>query len=145
MADPHNSTDDTCPECGAPRVEGLTCAEQLGHLALWEWQDPELLAEHFLTVAAYNLQHPAQFTAAALAGLRQAFCDRLDHGTGIAELRRRATQAYDGPRRVLRPARERHPVRRAWPMTIADVYIPDRPAGAAGRVRAWAAAIRAAL
>jgi hypothetical protein len=30
-------------------------------------------------------------------------------------------------------------------MTIADVYIPERPQGAAGRVAAWAAAIRSEL
>lgn len=52
----------TCPECGARRVEGMTCWEQLGMIIAWEADDPELLAEHFLTVATYNLQHPAQFT-----------------------------------------------------------------------------------
>jgi hypothetical protein len=114
-------------------------------IGVWEFQDPELMAEHFLTVASYNLQHPAQFTEEAIAGLRVAFIDRLDKGTPVSELRRRAGRAYGGPRRVLRPEAERRPTPRAWPMTIADVYLPDQPAGAAGRVRAWAASIRAAL
>ncbi|HEY0736847.1 MAG TPA: DUF5946 family protein [Herpetosiphonaceae bacterium] len=52
----------TYPECGGSTVDGLTCWEQLGALIAWEYDDPELAAEHFLTVAAYNLQHPAQFT-----------------------------------------------------------------------------------
>jgi hypothetical protein len=43
---------------------------------------------------------------------------------------------------VLKPESERRPALRRWSMTIADVYIPDQPQGAAARVRAWAAAIR---
>jgi hypothetical protein len=39
-----------CPECGAPRVNGMTCWEMLGMLLAWEYDDPELQAEHFLTV-----------------------------------------------------------------------------------------------
>jgi hypothetical protein len=134
-----------CPECGAPAAAGLGCWEQLGALLAWEWDDPALQAEHFLTVAAYNLQHPAQFTAAALAGLRAAFVERLDHGTADAELRRRAARQFDGATRVLRQPSDRQPVLRRWPITIADVYLPEQPAGAAARVRAWAAAIRGEL
>lgn len=131
-----------CPECGAPAVDGMGCWEMLGALIAWEYDDPELLAEHFLTVASYNLQHPAQFTDAAIDGLRVALADRLDRGVSVAELRRRASATYQGKTRVLRPEAERQPVLRRWPVTIADVYLPDRPDGAAGRVRAWAAAIR---
>lgn len=131
-----------CPECGAPSVEGFTCWEQLGAILAWEWQDPELAAVHFLTVATYNLQHPAQFTDAALAGLREQFIAHLDEGVPISEIRRQVGQAAAGAARVLKPEAERRPVLRQWPMTIADVYIPNRPAGAAGRVKAWAASVR---
>jgi hypothetical protein len=135
----------TCPECSAPVVNDLSCWEQLGMLLAWEGDDPELQAEHFLIVAAYNLQHPAQFTDEALAGLRSSFVERLDQGVAVEELRRRAARQFDGKRRVLKAASERRPVLRRWSMTIADVYIPERPEGAAGRVRAWAAAIRKEL
>jgi hypothetical protein len=135
----------SCPECGAPPVDGLTCAEQFGAVLAWEAHDPELQAEHFLTVAACNLQHPAQFTDKALAGLRAALIDRLDKGVAVEELRRRAAGVFDGPKRVLKPEAERRPVLRRWRLTIADVYIPDRPVGAAERVRRWAAAIRGEL
>lgn len=47
----------TCPECGAPTGDGLTCWEQLGSILAWEYNDPALMAEHFLTVASYNLQN----------------------------------------------------------------------------------------
>ncbi len=134
-----------CSECGAPRVMGLSCWEQLGALIAWEGSDPELLAEHFLTVTCYNLQHPAQFTDAALANLRAAMMDRLDKGVAVEELRRRAARRFEGKTRVLKPASERRPVLREWGMTIADVYTPEHPDGAADRVRAWAATIRREL
>jgi hypothetical protein len=43
---------------------------------------------------------------------------------------------------VLKPEAERRPVLRQWSLTIADVYLPDQPQGAAERVKAWAASIR---
>ena len=144
MPEPSN-TADTCPECGARRAGGLTCWEQLGALLAWEAHDPELAAEHFLTVASYNLQHPAQFTEPALTGLRAGLVDHLDRGVPVADLRRRAGRAFGGAQRVLRPAAERRPALRRWRLTIADVYLPEQPAGAAERVRQWAHAIRAEI
>lgn len=132
----------TCPECGAPRVEGMTCWEMLGAIIAWEYQDPDLAAEHFLTVASYNLQHPAQFTDEALHWLREGFKEYLEQGTPARALRNRAAHLYQGQKRVLRPEAERHPVYSPWPLTIASVYLPDQPEGAADRVRAWAASIR---
>jgi hypothetical protein len=145
MSEPTQAHAARCPECGAPRVNGLTCWEMLGALLAWEYDDPELMAEHFLTVASYNLQHPAQFTEATLAGLQKVFVERVDRGLGIAEIRRRVGKAAAGATRVLKPEAERQPVLRQWAMTIADVYLPDHPAGAAERVRAWAAVIRRGL
>ena len=134
-----------CPECGAPEVAGFSCWEQLGAILAWEWQDPELAAVHFLTVASYNLQHPAQFTEPALAGLREQFIAHLDQGVPVSEIRRRVGKAAAGAARVLKPEAERKPVLRRWPMTIADVYIPNKPEGAADRVKQWAACIRKEL
>lgn len=142
------STDEvktTCPECGAARVDGMTCWEQLGGILAWEYQDQELADQHFLTVASYNLQHPAQFTAEAIDGLRSAFIEHLDRGTSVRELRRRAANTYEGHKRVLKAEEERKPELRRWSITIADVYIPDRPEGAAARVKAWASGIRSEL
>jgi hypothetical protein len=132
----------TCPECGAPQVAGFTCWEQLGAVLAWEWQDPELQAVHFLTVAAYNLQHPAQFTDEALQALRAQFIAHLDRGVSVAEIRREVGRAAAGATRVLKPLAARHPVLRLWPLTVASVYLPDHPEGAAARVKAWAASIR---
>ncbi len=131
-----------CPECGAPATAGLTCWELLCAILAWEWEDPALQAQHFLTVASYNLQHPAQFTGEALAGLRELFIAHLEQGTEIAELRRRVGRMAEGNRRVLKPEHERRPVLRCWRVTIADVYQAGQPEGAAARVQRWAAAIR---
>ncbi len=145
MSEPTQAPIPHCAECGAPRVNGLSYWEMLGMLLAWEYDDPELQAEHFLTVASYNLQHPARFTEATLAGLRAAFIEHLDHGLGIAEIRRGVGKAAAGATRVLTPEAERQPLLRQWAMTIADVYLPDQPQGAAERVRAWAAVIRRGL
>jgi len=145
MSEPAPAPPSHCPECGAPSVNGLSCWETLGALLAWEYDDPELIAEHFLTVACYNLQHPAQFTAATLAGLQAVFIERVDHGLDIAEIRRRVGKAAAGATRVLKPQADRQPVPRQWPMTITDVYLPAQPKGAAARVRAWAVVIRRAI
>jgi hypothetical protein len=126
-------------------VNDLSCWEQLGLLIAWEADDPALRAEHFLIVASYNLQHPAQFTDAALANVRAGLIERLDNDVAVAELRRRAARQFAGKARVLKPASERHPTLHRWSTTIADVYIPDHPQGAADRVRRWAATIRREL
>lgn len=134
-----------CPECSAPAVDGMPCWGMLGAIIAWEAQDAALLAEHFLSVASYNLQHPAQFTGNAIVGLRAVFIDHLDHGVPVAEVRRRVGHLAGGSARVLKRESERLLVRRQWRMTIADVYLPDHPRGAAERVRAWAAATRKEL
>ena len=134
-----------CPECGAPRVDGLGCWEQLGQLIAWEVDDVELRGEHFLTVASYNLQHPARFTDDAIDGLRQSYVDYLDRGISVAEIRRRASAAFEGSKRVYRDEALVRPVLRSWSMTIADVYHGGEPRGAAERVRRWARQIRREL
>ena len=131
-----------CAECGAPRVGELACFDMLGQLLAWEVDYAELRAEHFLTVASYNLQHPAQFTDDAIAGLRQSYIDYLDRGIAIGEIRRRASAAFDGSKRVRRGEASIRPVLRTWPMTIADVYGVGDPSGAAERVRMWGREIR---
>src|SRR5579884_307642 len=123
MSQPTQTSPTTCPECGAPVVNGMTCWEQLGGVLAWEYDDPELMAEHFLTVAGYNLQHPAQFADEAIAGLRASFIDHLDHSVPVSYIRRRNAAANEGQKRVLKPEAERHPILRHWQMTVADVYL----------------------
>lgn len=134
-----------CLECGAPPVDAMSCWEMLGAIIAWEWQDPELMAQHFLTVGSYNLQHPASFTDAAISGLREQYVQHLDSGLPVEQIRQRVSHLAEGSTKVRKPEAERQPVLRRWPMTIADVYIPNQPSGAAERVKAWAASIREEL
>lgn len=123
----------------------MDCWGQLGAVLAWEWQDPELFALHFVTVASYNLQHPAQFTAEAIAGLKRAYADHLDRGTPVSLIRTEVSAAVDGNTRVKRPPGDQRPVLRHFDMTIADVYQSGHSEEAAARVRAWAQAIRREL
>jgi hypothetical protein len=104
--------------------------------------DERLRQKHFLMVAAYNLQHPAQFTVAAIQGLQTAFAEYLDGAISIAEIRRRTARAYDGPTPVRKQEGQRTVVRRDWSMTIANVYVPNDLERAAERVQSWAEEVR---
>lgn len=126
-----------CPECGASQAP-LTCRQRLELLLAWEVDDDELRARHFLTVASFNLQHPAAFTDEARTGLEQALAGYLDGRLSITDIRRRASRAT----RVHRPVNEVRPQKRSWPMTIDAVATPGQAAGAAERVAAWAESIR---
>ncbi len=135
-----------CPECGASQVNGLDCWGMLGAIISWEYDDPELLAEHFKTVATYNLQHPARFEPEAIDGLRRVFREHIDNGLSIREIRKQVSTLAEGDRRVLRhDADGSKAVLKQWSKTIADVYLPDQPQGAADRVRAWARSVRREL
>lgn len=134
-----------CPECGASKVNGIDCWEQFGAVLAWEADDPELFAEHFKTVASYNLQHPSQFTDRVLSELRAIFVEHLDNRMPIMEIRKRIGKVSKGKNRVLKDKSERHPVKHYWKMTISDVYSYNNQENAAQRVRAWAAVIRQEL
>lgn len=135
----------SCPECGAPESMGMNCREQFWGILAWEWQDPELSAEHFLTVASYNLQHPAQFTDEAIEKLQELFIDHLDNGTPVSYLRQQVARTAAGNKKVLKDVPARRMILRRWNMTIANVYLSNNPQGAAGRVRVWARSIRSEL
>lgn len=138
-------SDERCPECGAPTVDGVACSEQFGAVLAWEQYDAELLAEHFKTVATFNLQHPSRFTTEAYEALRESHALHLEGKLPVPEIRRRMRALFDGPRRVLTREGERTVVARAWDETIAGVYAGGRPEGAAARVRSWAAAVKRGL
>ncbi len=123
----------------------MSCWEQFGGVLAWEWHDPDLQSVHFLTVASYNFQHPAQFTHEALEKLQEMFIDHLDNGTPVSLLRQRMARNAAGEKKVLRDVAIQQKILRHWHMTIADVYLPDHPQEAADRVRAWASSIRSEL
>ncbi len=134
-----------CPECGAQTTPDFSCRDTLAAILGWEGADPELSGLHFFTVAGFNLQHPAQFTDEALAGLKTGFREVMEGAASASSIRRQAARAFEGKRRVLKPEADCHPVRAEWEFTIKDVYAGGRSAGAAQRVRRWAEIIRCRL
>ncbi|HVB87363.1 MAG TPA: DUF5946 family protein [Candidatus Dormibacteraeota bacterium] len=135
----------SCPECGAALVDEKNCWQQLEEILSWEYQFPELLAQHFLTVAIYNIQHPSQFSDEAVQMLRRAFVEKVGRATPTSQIRLEFARRYEGSKKILKPESERKVVFREWKMTIADVYLPQDAKGTASRVRAWAQAPRAEL
>ena len=133
-----------CSECGTLSYDGLTCQERLHRILALEQTDSELKSLHFLTVAAFNIQHPAQFTEDAVAGLRKSFSDYLDGRITIEDIKQR-NREFNGPKRVVKFAFERIPILRCWKMTTADVFLPADSKGTAARVNQWAQSIKSEL
>ena len=147
---PSSQGSGVCAECGAPLEDGRRCRDYLDDLLALEWEVPGGPGHtaHFLAVASYNLQHPARFTPAMLLGLRRTLSDVLAGSATIADARKRARDALDGPARAVRrpgdplPQLTGWPTR--WPMTIRDVC--GAPvSGYLERVHAWAAVVNAGL
>ena len=133
----------TCPECGAPLRTGQSCRDLFHEILLLEWEIPggPGAVSHFYAVAAYALQHPESmnYTAEALAGLREALADHLTGRAGLEQIRRRVRHSSDGAKRVTRRQGDAAlcwPVE-SWPMTASDVHAGGVE-GYSGRVTAWA-------
>jgi Family of unknown function (DUF5946) len=142
--------DNACPECGAPVPAGGACLDHFHTLLVLEGTFPGAPGSilHFYAVACYNLQHPDSvgLTAAVLQALRRNLADALDGKASVEELRRRASQATDGPTRVRRRPGD-PPVewcRGPWPVNVTDV-LTATAATYPELVKAWARGIRAAL
>jgi hypothetical protein len=142
---PSRMTETACPECGARVVDGLDCQGQLDVVLSWEWTDPLLSAEHFSTVAIFNLQHPSRFRQDAIDGLAAAVVAHIDGGLPVSAIRRQVSRVAAGATRVLKPEAERFIVPRHWALTVGHVYDRNNRLGAADRVREWARSARKEL
>lgn len=107
-------------------------------------------AVHHLTVAAYSLQHPRGYSHDAIRMWRVMVDESLDGVSTPQDFLIRARFQLGGDVRVREPGSqppEGWPQR--WPLTVADVVVPENDAGDAqghiDRVRRWAKSIRATL
>ena len=113
----------TCSECGAEWPEGQTCQSIFDEFLVWEFQDPEYGAVHFLTVAVFMTQH-GRYTDEAQAWIKQKLRQNLEEDRPVELIRRMANQETSQAKRtwkVVREAGAPPPTRIAWEMTIVDV------------------------
>lgn len=129
-----------CPECGADQRMN-SCDELFHQILAMEAKSPAVLAEHFKTVACYNIQHPAQYVDAVIDNLVIALRDNLYNGLSVEDIRKRNRYLYDGPKRVRKPEAERQPKQRSWSMTTGDVWVEGNGDQTAANIIAWAKAV----
>jgi hypothetical protein len=126
-----------CLQCGA-----IGCKDKYGEMLALEFEQPTIFgAVHHITVNCYNLQHPAEFSDEALAWMKEALHDIVEHDLPGPALLKRARSTFGGDYRVRRnDTRARAPARTRWSMTVADVRT-DSPEIYVENVRTWAASI----
>jgi hypothetical protein len=90
----------TCPECGAPWTDGVTCTADFHQMLFWENQRPELGAVHHLMVLSFNLQHPSVYLLEMLASARQMLADFLEGRLTPQEFRRQNKQRLSSTERT---------------------------------------------
>lgn len=137
---------ETCPECGAAWIAGLTCQDHFHQMLAWEVESPETFgAAHHLTVLSYHLQHPSLYSREGLRGAVALLEDFLVRGISPQAVRSRDRAELDSGRRSYKikrtPASQGaydHPVR--WTMT-ADRLTAGGPAGYVEQVHTWARSI----
>lgn len=141
---------DLCPGCGSrlPTVDGPTHAYMTSSPACWaafgevmarEFQNPDLLPIHRLSVDAWAIQHPGDGSRRAIqsVGLHLArLMTQLDEGLEgeAANARMLSFAARKSELPELTP-----PSR--WSMTVAEVAPALDPGEHAAAVRAWAEAV----
>lgn len=125
------STEASCPECGAVWAAGQTCQALFDEFLIWEFQDPEYGAVHFLTVAAFMTQH-GRYTDEAQAWIVQQLRAHLDDDQPVERIRRLSQQTTSQANRtwkVVRGPGDPPAPRRAWDMTIVEVARRHEEAG----------------
>jgi hypothetical protein len=139
-----------CPECGAPPVNGRSCRELYEELLELETSDPTGAGSvHNLSVLCYVLQHPRDYSNAALNWGVSSLRECLDTGNSRKEPRPQPNRLFNTwPLRALfrrKPktmSANRPALPTRWRMTIDQVYKPD-PQNHPARVQQWARAILA--
>jgi hypothetical protein len=140
-----------CPECGAPEVNGHTCREQYEGLLELETRDPAGAGSvHSLSVLCYVLQHPRDYSDAALnwgiTSLQELLGNtgsQKEHGPKPRSLLAGWTRALFR-RKPKFKAGKRPAIPSRWRVTIDQVFHAD-PNGHPERVQQWARSILADL
>jgi len=138
--------DCVCEQCGSPLVGSERCRGFFDKLLALEFEDRDAFAEHHLTVACYQLQHPKGFSGEAVEAWCEVVRASLEYGTPPTAIRRAMSARFEGATQV---RREGSHVAvwwpRRWPMTVRDVVQPEEQIASAAThvqlVRTWAKSV----
>jgi hypothetical protein len=141
----------TCADCGSVQEEGASCQQCFDALLAFEYEHPVAFgAVHHLTVSSFYLQHPQGYSLEALDAWRALLTESLQGRRTQREILAAMSARFEGAKRV----RDRDGAKpkwwpEAWPMTIRDVFDPNRDLPAVDeyveRARAWAESIHQCL
>jgi hypothetical protein len=126
---------------------GETCRTLFERLLAHEYTFPAAFgAVHHITVAAYSLQHPHNYSRDAIRMWRVIIAESLDGLSTPANFLQRARAQFSGGVRVREPGAvppDGWP--HLWPATAADVVGSTDADDHIERVRQWAESIRSTL
>ncbi len=144
------STNQSCPECGAPWTDGSSCQDYFHQMGFWEIEHMSVNGVvHHLMVLCYHLQHPSLYAPDGLRHATGLLVDFVERGVSPQTVRIRDRDKVDSGRRKFKikatadsHGAYAHPV--VWTMTAADVIARGEPNYVAS-VRAWAQSVLDAL
>jgi hypothetical protein len=113
----------TCPDCGAPQTDEMTCQTAFDTFLSLEYVDPAYGAVHFLTVACFMIQHN-RYSDVGLIWIQNTLGEYLEKDLSLDQLRQLASQGTDSGSRSWKVTRSKDapPLPKvAWSMTIIDV------------------------
>jgi hypothetical protein len=133
-----------CPGSGAAVSSGEPCRGRFDRCLAKEFEDWTGYGEvHHLSVTAYMLQHPGDYSRDGWLEARRRLADYLLAGKPPAEVRRENRGRLDSGRRswrMTRGGRVALPAGFSWSKTIADVRL-DNPEVYCADVVEWARAV----
>jgi len=142
-------TKQVCPECGTVWHEGQTCQDHFYQMLAWEYENPDNLAVHHLTVLCYHLQHPSLYSPEGLRGAIRLLDDFVGRGLTPEQARKRDRRVVNSHERTwkIKGTPESHGVYERpvhWTMTAANV-IENGIDNYCNSVRAWARSMHGAF
>jgi hypothetical protein len=140
-----NSSLNKCPSCGAQFLSNETCRERFEYCLTLDYEQPESYGTvHHLVVACYMLQHN-QYSRRGWLEARALVEDAIQHGTALADIRKRNRRSYDSSQREWKLTQGEKMAgvdSIQWTRTIADVRM-DSAETYAETVWLWAQAVLA--